>query len=70
MHEIRLGDFVVRNEENGAVLIQFDGPVDDPEQLTVEPALPFDCGSCPQFDFTTRETFEVRQLDQGPFEPW
>lgn len=62
-------DIVVRNEENGAILIELDGPVDDAEQLAVETALPFDCASCPQLDLATRETLEVGKLDQRAFEP-
>lgn len=62
-------DVVVRNEENGAFLIELDSPIDDAKQPAVEPALPFDCGPCPQFDFATRETLEVGKLDQRPLEP-
>ena len=62
-------DDVVRTEENGAVLIELDSPIDNTKQPAVEPALPFDCGPCPQFDFATRETLEVGKLDQWPLEP-
>jgi len=66
---MRLRDVVVRNEKNGAFLIELDGPVDDTKQSAVESALPFDCGPCPQLDFATSETLEVGKLDQRPLEP-
>ncbi len=60
----------MRNEKNGTVLIELDGPVDDAEQPALKAALPLDGGLCPQLDFATGETLEIGKPDQRTLESW
>lgn len=64
-----MGDVRVWNQKNLAVLIELDALVDDPEELPVEAAPPFDGRLCSHFDLMAGESLEILELHQRSLKP-